>query len=73
MVWDEALAVARDADWPGWIAAMQSIDRRLAALPPSATLELVMTGRQRISVRLARPSDRFVFWRHTPLKLALAE
>ena len=61
LVWDDALAFAREADWSGWLVAMQAIDRRLASLPPSATLELVMTGRERIRVRCARPSDRLLF------------
>jgi hypothetical protein len=73
LVWDDALAFAREADWSGWLVAMQAIDRRLASLPPSATLELVMTGRERIRVRCARPSDRLCFWRRTALEQALAE
>ena len=73
LVWDDALAFAREADWSGWLVAMRAIDRRLASLPPSATLELVMTGRERIRVRCARPSDRYCFWRRTALEEALAE
>jgi len=73
LVWDDALCLAREADWSGWLVAMQAIDRRLASLPPSATLELVMTGRERIRVRFARPSDRYCFWRRTALEEALAE
>jgi len=73
LVWDDALAFAREADWSGWLVAMRTIDRRLASLPPSATLELVMTGRERIRVRCARPLDRYCFWRRTALEEALAE
>jgi hypothetical protein len=73
LVWDDALAFAREADWSAWLVAMQAIDRRLASLPPSATLELVMTGRKRIRVRCARPSDRYFFWRRTALEESLAE
>jgi hypothetical protein len=73
LVWDDALAFAREADWSGWLVAMRAIDCRLASLPPSATLELVMTGRERIRVRCARPSDRYCFWRRTALAQALTE
>jgi hypothetical protein len=72
-VWDEALAAACEGDWGHWLRGMQLIDRRLAALPHSATLELVMTGWQRIRIRTARPSDRFRFWRRETLAQALAE
>ena len=73
LVWDDAAAPARGSDWPRWLAAMQAIDQRLATLPPSATLELVMTGLRRIRVRTTHPSDRYRVWRRTSLAQALTE
>jgi hypothetical protein len=73
LVWDDALDAAREGNWADWMRAMQAIDRRLATLPPSATLELVMTGWRRIRARSARPSDRYRLWRREALARALAE
>ena len=69
----EAIAPAREGDWTGWLDAMRTVDRRLTALPPSATLELVLTGRRCTRVWSIRPSDRYRFWRRTALAQALAE
>jgi hypothetical protein len=73
LVWDDALASSRAGDWSHWLAAMQAIDRRLGTLPPSATLDLVLTGRRCARVWSTRPSDRFRLWRRTALAQALAE
>jgi hypothetical protein len=72
LVWDDALRARLNADWPAWLAAMASIDRRLAALP-NAEFELVFSGRQRLTQWRARPVDRLKLWRHHPLSEALAE
>ena len=73
LVCDDAIASARDGDWTRWLDAMQAVDRRLAALPPSATLELVLTGWRCARAWSVHPSDRFYFWRRTALAQALAE
>jgi hypothetical protein len=72
LVWDDALRARLNADWPAWLDAMASIDRRLAALP-DAEFEVVFTGRQRLSQWRARPVDRLKLWRDHPLAEALAE
>jgi len=72
LVWDDALPARARGDWPGWLDAMQAIDRRLAALP-AARVELVLAGEQRLRQWRARPSDRFRLWRHLGLAPALAE
>lgn len=73
LVCDDATSSARDGDWSRWLVAMRTIDRRLSAVPQSATLELVLTGWRHVRVWLLHPSDRFRLWRHTALFQAFAE
>ncbi len=72
LVWDDALRASLNADWPAWLAAMASIDRRLAALP-KAEFELVLSGRHRLRHWHTRPVDRLKLWRHHSLAEVLAE
>lgn len=72
LVWDDALAARRQMDWQDWIAAMTTVDRRLAKLP-AAGVELVLTGPQRRKQWSARPTDRFRLWRRHRFAEALAE
>ena len=73
LVWDDAANSGASGDWPGWLTAMQRIDRLLATLPSSAHVELVLAGPRRTRTWIARPSDRYRFWRRTRLAEALAE
>jgi hypothetical protein len=72
LVWDDALRACLNADWPAWLAAMASIDRRLAALP-DAEFELVLSGHHRLKQWRARRADRLKLWRNHSLAEVLAE
>jgi hypothetical protein len=71
LVWDEAAEPARRGDWHAWIAALQVIDARLAALDQCA-LELVLSGDEVTRSFRAAPGDRWAFWRRAPLAETLA-
>ncbi len=73
LVWDDALTAARAGDWSSWIEAISTVDHRLGALPPAATLEIVLCGRHRTKTWIARPSDRLRIWRRASVAEALAE
>jgi hypothetical protein len=72
LVWDDADAARRRQDWPRWLDAMQSLDRRLAALPMAA-LTVVLTGATTAEEWQLRDSDRLCFWRDHSLDEALSE
>lgn len=73
LVWDDAAAPSRWQDWPKWLAAMAVLDRRIASLPSSRRLELVLTGHRQVRTVVARPTDRLKIWRKSTLADALTE
>lgn len=73
VVWTELLAPRVLHDWSQWLATLQVIDQRVAALARISGLDLVLTG-DAIARRLtARAGDRLRFWRARSLEQALAE
>ncbi len=72
IVLDDALQARRQADWPAWLQAMSSVDRRLAGLP-AAPVELVLAGELRLKLWRARWTDRYRLWKRRTLAEALAE
>jgi hypothetical protein len=70
LVWDDASQPA-GFDGERWLAALQTIDRRMAELPP-ADLELVLTGASHRRAWLARPLDHLRIWQRNRLPEALA-
>jgi hypothetical protein len=73
VVWSDLLVPRLRQDWTTWIAALRGLDRRLAPLARTSTLELVLTGEATVRRLRARPSDRLRFWRATSPEEALAE
>jgi hypothetical protein len=73
VVWSDFLVPRLRQDWTGWIAALRALDRRLAPLARSGTLDLVLTGETTLRRLRSRPADRLKFWRATSTEEALSE
>jgi hypothetical protein len=79
--WDDARHDHAPFEPQRWLAAMQAIDRRLAALPSHATIELVLIGRRCTRSFTTRPDTGWRNWRRwlpqqspaATLAVALAE
>jgi hypothetical protein len=72
-LWSDALKPRVLHDWPGWQAAVQAIDARLADRPRVLPIDFVLGG-QRSALGLRwRPADRLKFWRARPLEEVLSE
>jgi hypothetical protein len=73
VVWSDALVARLTHDWERWLAAMRSIEARIATLPSSGGIDIVLTGARALRSVPSRPSDRLKFWRSQPLEKALSE
>lgn len=73
VVWTELLAPRLLQDWSQWLATLQVIDHRLAALTRVAGVDLVLTGDGIVRRLMARAGDRLKFWRSRTLEQALAQ
>jgi hypothetical protein len=61
--WDDARRLDGQFDPQRWLAAMQAMDARLAALPAHATVELVLIGQHDARSFVARPTTGWRSWR----------
>ena len=73
VIWSDLLVPRLRQDWTAWIAALRTLDPRLAPLARAGTLDLVLTGESTLRRLQARPSDRLKFWRAASAEAALAE
>lgn len=76
---DNALVVRTDpfdslshGDWRDWLGTIARIDSWLAPLA-TATIDLVLAGRDTVRTRRSTPWDRFRRWRALPLAEAISE
>jgi hypothetical protein len=73
VIWSDLLVPRLRQDWTAWIAALRTLDPRLASLARASTLDIVLTGEATLRRLRARPSDRLKFWRAASPEAALAE
>ena len=73
LLWDDVLPASRTAEWASWRAAMARIEQRIAALPASSELDLILTGQRRVKRWRVLTSDRLRLWRSRSLAEACAE
>jgi hypothetical protein len=73
VIWSDLLVPRLQQDWTTWIAALRTLDARLAALARASTLDLVLGGEATLRRLRSRPSDRLKFWRAASPEDALTE
>jgi hypothetical protein len=73
VIWSDLLVPRLQQDWTTWIAALRTLDARLAALARASTLDLVLGGETTLRRLRSRPSDRLKFWRAASPEEALTE
>jgi len=73
VVWSDLLVPRLLQDWTNWIAALRTLDQRLAPLARSSTLDIVLTGEATLRRLRSRSSDRLKFWRAASPEEVLSE
>jgi hypothetical protein len=73
VIWSDLLIPRLRQDWTAWLAALRTLDPRLAPLARAGALDFVLTGQATLRRLQARPSDRLKFWRAASPEEALAE
>jgi hypothetical protein len=73
VVWPDAYDARLANDRQTWIAALHSVDARLATLARTCDLDIVLTGQRRARRFQVRSADRWKFWRSPRHEEALAE